>query len=239
VKNARPEAVEPSRDSVASEVAVLLRTSPELVKLGLPQAFFSRMERFAAVLSVWGQRLNLTASPRSAKEICFHIVDSLAPLWAAGDALSGPGDGFDKICLAVDLGSGAGFPGLVLAAATEAEFTLVESRRKRASFLTVAAAEMGLHSVAVRWERAQPNAAGQRFDIATARAVGESRGSLEIAAELLRPRGIAILYAGAGQAIDMAWAERAGLSRYREAPYHISRDAERIARLLIVLRKRA
>ena len=50
---------------------------------------------------------------------------------------------------ALDLGSGAGFPGLVLAAASSADFTLVESRRKRASFLQVAVGEMDLKNVTI------------------------------------------------------------------------------------------
>jgi 16S rRNA (guanine(527)-N(7))-methyltransferase RsmG len=202
------------------------------------------MERFAAMLSVWGARANLTASPQSAKEISFHIVDSLAPLWAASATLNAPGDGFEKMSpgqknQVVDLGSGAGFPGLVLAAATEADFTLLESRRKRASFLTIAVAEMGLRNVTVRWARAEADASDQRFDIATARAVGESRGTLGLAADLLRPGGLAIFYAGARQAIDIARAERAGLSIDREVPYHVGRGGESVARTLIILRKRA
>ncbi len=212
--------------------------------MALPEAFFSRMEPFAAILSVWGARSNLTASPQSAKEIAFHIVDSLAPLWAARDASGGSGDGFEKLSLrqatrVADMGSGAGFPGLVLAAATEAEFTLVESRRKRASFLTVAAAEIQLGNVSVRWARAESSDMDQRFDIVTARAFGESRGSLEHAARLLRAGGLAIFYVGAGKSLDMARAERAGLSLDREAPYHLSRGAERVAHSLTILRKRS
>jgi 16S rRNA (guanine527-N7)-methyltransferase len=238
VKRSRPESTEPAPDMVASEVSGLLRAAPELKFLGLPQAWFSRMERFAAILSAWGARSNLTASPQSAKEISFHIVDSLAPLWAASGALSAAGVGFEKMCRAVDLGSGAGFPGLVLATTTEAQFTLVESRRKRASFLTVAAAEMGLDNVAVRWERAESSESGNRFDIATARAVGESRGSLEIAARLLRPGGLAIFYVGADKSFDLSRAERSGFSLAGDVRYEISRGDVRVARALIILRKR-
>jgi 16S rRNA (guanine527-N7)-methyltransferase len=244
VKRSRPEAPEPAPDAVASEVASLLRAAPELRVMALRPAFFSTMERFAAILSVWGARSNLTASPQSAREVCFHIVDSLAPLWAAGDTSGGSDDGFEKLLLGrasrvADLGSGAGFPGLVLAAASGAEFTLVESRRKRASFLTVAAAQMQLGNVSVQWVRAESSDTDQRFDIATARAVGESRGSLEHVARLLRAGGRAIFYVGAGKSLDMARAARTGLSLNREVPYHVSRGAERVARSLIVLRKRA
>jgi 16S rRNA G527 N7-methylase RsmG len=56
----------------------------------------------------------------------------------------------------LDLGSGAGFPALILAAACDADFLLMEARRKRASFLRVTAAEMGLANVQVDSARAEP-----------------------------------------------------------------------------------
>jgi 16S rRNA (guanine527-N7)-methyltransferase len=225
-------------DTIASEVIGLLETSPELRGLGLPRAFLSRMRQFAAVLALWGSRANLTGSPQSAVDISFHIIDSLAPLWAGGGALFEPGEGFEKMCRAADLGSGAGFPGLVLAAATPARFTLLESRRKRASFLTVAAAEMRLRNVTVRWERARSGEGERNFDIVTSRAVGGSSGTIALASSLLRSGGLAIFYAGAGQVLDLARSERAGFSMSRTEKYEIARGRERVARSLIVLRKR-
>jgi 16S rRNA G527 N7-methylase RsmG len=56
----------------------------------------------------------------------------------------------------LDLGSGAGFPALILAAACDADFLLMEARRKRASFLRLIAAEMGLANVQVDSARAEP-----------------------------------------------------------------------------------
>jgi 16S rRNA (guanine527-N7)-methyltransferase len=243
VKRPRREAPDATPDAIASEVAGLLKAAPELQSLALPQAFFSRMERFAATLAIWGARSNLTASPQSAKEISFHIVDSLAPLWAERDGLRGAGDGFEKFSPGqatriIDLGSGAGFPGLVLAAATEAQFTLVESRRKRASFLSVAAAEMQLGNVSVRWARAESSTADDRFDIATARAVAELGETLNLAARMLRAGGLAIFYASAGQALDIARAERVGLSPAGEVRYEVSRGGERVAHALILMRLR-
>ena len=68
----------------------------------------------------------------------------------------------------LDLGSGAGFPGLILAATTEAEFILTEARRKRASFLAIASASMGLRNVRVD-NRYQAGFTSE-FDVVTARA---------------------------------------------------------------------
>jgi len=112
--------------------------------------FLARIERFAATLALWGSRTNLTAHPEDPSEVAFHIIDSLAPLTIAshpeGSILRGC---FTSGRRVLDLGSGAGFPGLVLAAACEAHFTLVEARHKRASFLKTAATEMGLDNVTV------------------------------------------------------------------------------------------
>jgi 16S rRNA (guanine527-N7)-methyltransferase len=217
----------------------LLDSSEELKALGLPDEFLARMEKFAALLATWGARANLTASPHSAAEIALHIIDSLAPLWAAAGALSGEtGDGFARSIRAVDIGSGAGFPGLVLAAATEANFTLIESRRKRASFLTVAAAEMGLANVIVQRERAESLPDTERFEILTSRAVGESRGILEIAARLLRPEGTAIVYVNARQNFGLAHARALGLVHIQTIPYEILRSELPIARAIVIFRKR-
>ncbi|MGH7878735.1 MAG: 16S rRNA (guanine(527)-N(7))-methyltransferase RsmG, partial [Candidatus Binataceae bacterium] len=113
--------------------------------------FFTRIERFAAILAQWGSRTNLTAHPQDPSELAFHVIDSLAPLTVATQ----PDGAILEGCFApdwrvLDLGSGAGFPGLILAAACDAPFTLAEGRHKRASFLRVAAAEMGLGNVAIQ-----------------------------------------------------------------------------------------
>src|SRR5579885_2785423 len=108
----------------------------------LTARFLQRMERFGAVLALWGARTNLTAKPEDPAEIAFHIADSLMPLKFMPDIL---GEGMRVL----DFGSGAGFPGLVLASACDAQFTLAEARQKRASFLKVAAAEMGLDNTEI------------------------------------------------------------------------------------------
>jgi 16S rRNA (guanine527-N7)-methyltransferase len=229
----------PSPESISTDVRRLLESSEELKTLGLPGVFLARMEKFAALLAAWGARANLTASPESADEIALHIIDSLAPLWAAGgvvpDEVLG---GFAPSIRAIDIGSGAGFPGLILAAATQAHFTLIESRRKRASFLTVAAAEMGLGDMEVRWERAETLAGDLQFDLVTSRAVGESRGVLEAATRLLRPGGTAIIYVNASQSLDVVRAHALGLSQHHAIQYEIRRGNARVAHAIVLFRKR-
>jgi 16S rRNA G527 N7-methylase RsmG len=93
----------------------------------------------------------------------------------------------------VDLGSGAGFPGIALAARHPgARVLLVESRRKRATFLEAVAAAAALPQLAVRCARVEelPDAA---FDGVVSRAYKPPAAYLLDAARLLRPGGRAVL----------------------------------------------
>lgn len=199
----------------------------------LAPQFFKRIERFASTLAVWGARTNLTAHPDDPAEVAFHIIDSLAPLFAVpSPALLRERAGVRVL----DLGSGAGFPGLILAAATiDAQFTLVEARRKRASFLSVAAIEMELTNVTVRSARASAATVETGVDIATSRAVGEA--GFEIAARALKTNGAAVLWANADQTINLDRAHRAGLVESGRYEYAVNRTDAVARRILIILQK--
>jgi 16S rRNA G527 N7-methylase RsmG len=136
-------------DVVAGQVRAILADFLDSVDFQFNRALFlDRVQRLSALIAFWGTRVNLTAAPGDPREIGFHIFDSLAPIiFAEHEQLLKRA--FQCGAQLLDLGSGAGFPGLVLASAVPATFTLLESRRKRASFLAVAAAEMGLENVTV------------------------------------------------------------------------------------------
>jgi 16S rRNA (guanine(527)-N(7))-methyltransferase RsmG len=181
-------------------VAEYLRNYPAFC----PSAsFFGCVENFAAELARWGKKSNLTAVPDDPAELAFHIIDSLMPILLAPDDSTGAlSDAFAAGRRILDLGSGAGFPGLILAAASEAEFVLIEARRKRASFLAIASASMGLRNVRVD-HRHQTTFASE-FDVVTARAFAQPAAFYEISGPALKPGGLRILYASARQkpAID-------------------------------------
>ena len=140
----------------------------------------------AATLALWGAHTNLTADASDPAEIAFHVIDSLAPMaFAAGTNRETLEDALAEGATALDLGSGAGFPGLVLAAAFGARFTLAETRRKRASYLQVAAHEMDLDNVAIEQRRVSARNIAGGFDLVTARAFGTSAELYEIAAAAL------------------------------------------------------
>jgi 16S rRNA (guanine527-N7)-methyltransferase len=134
-----------------------------------------------------------------------HIADSLSGLE------------FDELRSArrvADLGSGAGLPGLVLAAHLPgARFDLVESSSRKCSFVGEAIERMGLANASVVCERSEQWAAGEgreAYDAVTARAVGSLATLAELASPLLREGGALLAWKGARSAEEEAEVARAG-----------------------------
>ena len=131
-------------------------------------------------------------SPRSAERARqVHVADSLSGL------------GFDQLRDAgriADLGSGAGLPGLVLAAALpEARVDLIESVSRKCAFLRRAIERLGLANAEVVCDRAETWAAGagrEAYDAVTARAVGRLPTVAELASPLLRDGGHLLAWKG-------------------------------------------
>ena len=215
-----------------AQVRRILEHSPEVAQSGLGSDFLERIEHFANALHLWGARTNLTARPGDPAEVAFHIVDSLAPLTLN----LCPASLWERARI-LDLGSGAGFPGLILAAALAGDFTLAEARRKRATFLPMAAAAMGLGNVRIRSGRVSAETIDTGFDAITARAVGEA--GLEIIARALRPQGCAILWLGPDQTISVDRVRNAGLGNLVRHDYVLRRGAEAVRRALLTVQKKS
>ena len=140
-----------------------------------------RLETHVALLSKWNPRINLVAASTLADVWTRHVADS-AQLWP----LRPPG-----ARLWLDLGSGAGFPGLVVAAlaaegAPDLRVRLVESDARKAAFLATVAREADLPAEVLveRWQKLPPQAA----DVVSARALAPL-AELLAAAEQHRRRG--------------------------------------------------
>jgi 16S rRNA (guanine527-N7)-methyltransferase len=192
-----------TRDGIA--IGVRDRVARWLLETTLEprEGFLERIEKMAATLALWGAHTNLTADASDPAEIVFHVIDSVAPMaFASGVNREALEAVLAQGASALDLGSGAGFPGLVLAAAFKARFTLSETRRKRASYLQVAAHEMDLENIVVEQRRMSAGSIARSFDLVTARAFGTSAELYEIASAALRPDGILLLYASADQVLD-------------------------------------
>jgi 16S rRNA (guanine527-N7)-methyltransferase len=131
-----------------------------------------------------------------------HIADSLS-------ARSLPElERSERVC---DIGSGAGLPGLVLAAALPAtRFVLLDSAARKCEFIERAAAAAGLKNVTVVAERAEAFALEEpgAFDVVTARAVGRLSTLAELASPLLREGGILVAWKGRRDPDEEAELER-------------------------------
>jgi 16S rRNA (guanine527-N7)-methyltransferase len=211
--------------------------------------FLDRIERLAALIASWGAHINLTAKPGDSRELAFHMIDSLMPVIFA-DKEEFLRHAFRVDSHVLDLGSGAGFPGLVLASALPANFTLIESRRKRASFLAIAAGEMGLKNVEVNSRRIKPDQTSLsrsceqaqakthgHFDVVAARAFAIAPIFHSIAASALKPGGIAILYANPGQDLALPDAAQNGLHEFQPVAYTIPRGSRAVERILGLWRR--
>lgn len=107
-------------------------------------------------------------------------------------------------CSVIDLGSGAGLPGIVLAMLLpDAEIVLLEPMARRVAFLEECAGALGLPNATVRRARAQ-DAAGQLVaDVVTARAVAPLERLAGLALGLLRPGGVVLAMKGDGAAQEV------------------------------------
>lgn len=105
----------------------------------------------------------------------------------------------------VDLGSGAGLPGIVLAMLLpDVEITLLEPMARRVAFLDECVGELGLPNVAVHRGRAEEAAGQVAADVVTARAVAPLDRLARLALGLVRPGGLVLAIKGAGAAQEVA-----------------------------------
>jgi 16S rRNA (guanine527-N7)-methyltransferase len=138
----------------------LLGAAGDSFGLSLSAEALLSVSRYLAELDHWRRRINLTGT-LSARGLVDHALES-----ALGEQLIAHGE------RVVDIGSGAGLPGMVLAIARpDLALTLVEPRQKRAAFLRHVARALGLQNTDVVEERIQ-NVGVQTFGVATTRAVG-------------------------------------------------------------------
>jgi 16S rRNA (guanine527-N7)-methyltransferase len=171
------------------------------------------LERFATLLLHWNRTVNLIARKDEPRLWQRHIADSLQLA-----ALMQP-----EPARAIDLGSGAGLPGLVLAIATGVHFDLIEADQRKAAFLREAARVTGAaaHVHAARIETAQIAAA----PLITARALAPLPKLLSLAEPLIAPGGICLFMKGANVRTELTDAARQWHMRVEIQPSRTAPDA--------------
>lgn len=171
---------------------------------GLPEGSSDRLERLLALLERDPYAHTAVTEPAQAVEV--HVADSLLGLFEPD---------LRAATEIVDIGSGAGLPGLVLATALpSARVDLVESAQRKCDFIERAAEEMGLENTRVVSARVEEWAAGDgagRYGAATVRAVAALPTLVEYAAPLLRRGGVLVAWKGRRDPDEEQRAARAAL----------------------------
>jgi 16S rRNA (guanine527-N7)-methyltransferase len=178
-------------------IAHLLRPFGEVETTDL-----AKISIYIDLLIKWNARVNLTAVRNAEEIVTRHFGESLfaARILAPQGAV-------------IDLGSGAGFPGLPLAMlATDAQVTLIESNHKKAAFLNEVISALGLKNARVFGERADEYPG--KAELVTMRAVERFETALATAIGLVAERGRVALMIGGAQTVvakalthDVKWAE--------------------------------
>ena len=157
------------------------RLNQGLIGLGLTLSAEaqSRLLKYLALLSKWNRIYNLTAIREPSKLVSHHLLDSLAVLpYLDGTSV-------------VDVGSGAGLPGIPLAVARpEWHIVLLDSSHKKTAFLRQAVLELNLEDAQVVTERAERWRPVERFDVAISRAFSDLPGFVNAAKHLCHSGGV-------------------------------------------------
>lgn len=134
-------------------------------------------------------KVHRLSGAKDISEVDANIEDSLYPMQFLDTK---------KIKNAVDIGTGAGFPGLILAMAyPDIHFTLVEPLMKRTAFLHLVKSKLGLDNVTIKSDRIE-NIEPFEADLITSRAVAKSDFLIELAKPFIGEKTVLLFYKGEG-----------------------------------------
>ena len=152
--------------------------------ISLDDAIIIKLENFSSLLHEWNQVHNLTGA-KSIDAIYVNIIDSLFPLTF-----------IEKPKILLDVGTGAGFPGIILAMALpECEVVLAEPLKKRVSFLKYAAIDLELKNVRVEAKRVE-FVEHEAFELISSRAVTNTKLLLALTEAISNTKTQYLFYKG-------------------------------------------
>jgi 16S rRNA (guanine527-N7)-methyltransferase len=167
------------------DLTATLQSGLDAMGLAVEKAHGGALLDLVALLARWSRAYNLTAVRDPAEMVPRHLLDSLTAL----PALRGE--------TVLDVGTGAGFPGLPLAIVDPGRrFTLLDSALKRARFVRQAALELGLDNVEVVQSRIEDYRPEERFDTVVCRAFSSLGAFVGAAGRLCAPGGHLLLMKG-------------------------------------------
>ena len=155
------------------------------INIDITDELIFKLDRYKDLLIEWNKKFNLTTIIEEKDIYLKHFFDSLY-LSTECDFTN------KKIC---DIGTGAGFPGMVLAIVfSNGNFTLMESNNKKILFLEAVKADLNLENVEIISTRAEDYGKKNReiFDVITCRAVSALNIILELSTSMLKINGLFI-----------------------------------------------
>jgi 16S rRNA (guanine527-N7)-methyltransferase len=152
----------------------------------LPDGGVDRLAQYLRLLEKWNRVHNLTAVRDPGQMVTLHVLDSLSILPHVAKALT-----------LVDVGTGAGLPGIPLAIARpDLRVTLLDSSHNKATFLEQARAELELGNVSVACERVERWNPQAKFDVVVSRAFAELADFFQGVRHLVAPGGALLAMKG-------------------------------------------
>jgi 16S rRNA (guanine527-N7)-methyltransferase len=191
------------RSESNARLAAALSAEADDIGVPLTTVQTAALLRFRSLIEQWTFRAGLTALRDPLQVVRLHFIDSLLCLRAAP---------FPRGAAVIDVGSGAGLPGIPLAIAREdLHVTLLEPAGRKAAFLELAIGELGLRCdvVAARAESAgHDSGMREQFDLAVARAVAPLPRLVELTLPFVRVGGYAVLLKGPSVHAELGPAEQ-------------------------------
>jgi len=168
--------------------------------INLSQEMIDKFETYTDLLLEWNQRIHLISKKDAASDrILRHFVDSLSIF----KVIDLPNDTY-----LLDVGAGAGFPSIPIEIVRkDIHLTLVESVRKKTFFLQKLSEVLKLQKISILNQRAEKLTAQadfeERFDLVTARALGNLEDVARLSMPFLRTGGLLVAYKGKGVKKDI------------------------------------
>lgn len=190
-------------------------------QLGLPLAepVKQQLIDYVQLLHKWNKTYNLTAVRDLQQMVSRHLLDSLSILpWIRGERC-------------IDVGSGPGLPGLVLAIAEAGrrQWTLLDSNGKKIRFLRQAVAELGLENIDIIQERVEKFQPDEKFDTLTTRAFASLGDMIQWSHHLIAGdghRGTLLAMKGSQSETEQELAEaNSQITELLDNTYHASIEA--------------
>lgn len=177
-----------------AQVRTLLEQGVAELQLNLDEDQINRLMAYLELLIKWNGVYNLTSVRNPSDMVRQHLLDSLAAAFAFASANN-----------VLDVGSGGGLPGVVLAIAfPQMKVSMIDTVNKKTAFLTQVKAELALGNVTVYTGRVEQLQVPELFDVITSRAFSELANFVNWAGHLLKSGGQMIALKGQLPELEIA-----------------------------------